>query len=120
MRACPGATTDRWCAPQMQRFDRAYYQRYYESQTTRVQGPSEVARMAKGITGIIDWVGADLNSVIDIGAGTGLWRDWFAKHRKRVRYRSTDVSAHACKAYGHERRDISRWRARERFDLVIC
>jgi hypothetical protein len=37
-----------------------------------------------------------------------------------VRYRSTDASAYACERYGHERRDVARWRARERFDLVVC
>lgn len=37
-----------------------------------------------------------------------------------MRYRSIDVSPYACARYGHERRDISRWRARRRFDLVVC
>jgi hypothetical protein len=60
--------------------------------------------------------------VLDVGAGPGLWRDWFCAHKKGVRYVSTDVSAYACERYGHEQRDIAHWRARgrERFDLVIC
>jgi hypothetical protein len=37
-----------------------------------------------------------------------------------VKYRSIDVSEYACAKYGHERRDISSWRARQRFDLVVC
>ena len=37
-----------------------------------------------------------------------------------MKYRSVDVSPYACETYGHELRDISGWRARERFDLVIC
>src|SRR5262245_16010207 len=101
-------------------FDAAYYARFYERAATRVQGPREVARLARGITGIIEWVGGSLDSVLDVGAGPGLWRDWFAKHRPRVAYVSTDVSAYACKRYGHVRRDIVRWRARRRFDLVVC
>jgi len=59
-------------------------------------------------------------AVLDVGAGPGLWRDWFKKHRPDVRYVSTDVSAYACKKYGHEQRDISSWRASERFDLIVC
>jgi hypothetical protein len=30
------------------------------------------------------------------------------------------VSAYACAKYGHEHRDIARWRAKQKFDLVIC
>jgi hypothetical protein len=101
-------------------FDRSYYQRFYGTRATRVQGKAEVARLARGTTFIIEWVGGRLETVLDVGAGTGLWRDWFARHRPGVRYRSTDISPHACKRYGHERRDIARWRARQRFDLIVC
>jgi cyclopropane fatty-acyl-phospholipid synthase-like methyltransferase len=101
-------------------FDAAYFDRFYESRATRVYGAAEIARLARGVTGMIGWLGGDLRSVLDVGAGVGLWRDWFAAHRKDVRYRSTDVSAYACQRYGHEQRDIARWRARERFDLVVC
>jgi hypothetical protein len=102
------------------RFDAAYFGRYYESRRTRVHGPREIARLARGVTGMIAWLGGDVRAVLDVGAGAGLWRDWFAKHRPAVRYLSTDVSAYACERYGHEQRDIARWRGRERFDLVIC
>jgi len=101
-------------------FDAAYFDRFYESKATRVYGPTEIARLARGVTGMIGWLGGDLRNVLDVGAGIGLWRDWFAAHKKDVRYRSTDVSAYACERYGHEQRDISRWRVRERFDLIVC
>lgn len=102
------------------RFDAAYYARFYESPATRVYGPRRVAMLARGVTGFIGWFGGRLESVLDVGAGTGLWRDWFTTHKKGVRYRSIEISPYACATYGHELRDITRWRARERFDLVIC
>lgn len=102
------------------RFDRAYYRRFYESRRTRVMGAAEVGRLAQGVTGLIDWFKGDLRTVLDVGAGTGLWRDWFKKNRKGVRYRSTEVSAYACEKYGHEQRDIARWRGKEKFDLIVC
>jgi hypothetical protein len=37
-----------------------------------------------------------------------------------VKYVSTDVSAYACAKYGHEHRDIARWRGKDRYDLVVC
>ena len=101
-------------------FGADYFDRFYESRATRVYGPKEIARLARGVTGMVGWLGGDLEAVLDVGAGVGLWRDWFAKHRPSVKYRSTDVSAYACERYGHEQRDIARWRARERFDLIVC
>jgi hypothetical protein len=101
-------------------FDAAYYRRFYESVKTRVQGPREVARLAEMVVRIIEHAGGRIGNALDVGAGTGLWRDWFAKRAPNVRYRSTDVSDYACERYGHELRDISVWRARERFDLIIC
>jgi hypothetical protein len=101
-------------------FDANYFQRFYESHSTRVYGHEQVSYLARGITGLVQWFGGDIERVLDVGAGTGLWGDWLREHMPHVRYRSVDVSDYACRRYGHERRDISRWRARERFDLVVC
>ncbi|HXN55345.1 MAG TPA: class I SAM-dependent methyltransferase [Myxococcales bacterium] len=102
-----------------ERFDAAYFRRFYGARG-RVHGPREIAQLARGLTGLAAWLGQPIASVLDVGAGIGLWRDWFARWRPSVHYRSTDVSAYACRAYGHERRDIATFRARERFDLIIC
>ena len=101
------------------RFDEAYYRRHYHERS-RVHSAREIARLASGVTGLAEWLGLELERVLDVGAGPGLWRDWFRRHRPRVRYRSTDFSPYACARYGHERRDLSRWRSRERHDLVVC
>lgn len=101
-------------------FDAAYFRRYYESRRSRVYGKEQIDHLARGVTGLVGWFGGEIERVLDVGAGTGLWGAWFAEHLPAARYRSVDVSAYACAKYGHERRDISRWRARERFDLVVC
>jgi hypothetical protein len=101
-------------------FDRKYYDRFYETKQTRVHGPAEIARLCTGVTAFLEWWNHPLATVLDVGAGTGLWRDWFREHRPKVKYRSTEFSEYACQKYGHEQRDISRWRAKERFDLVVC
>jgi hypothetical protein len=102
-----------------QRFDAAYYRRHYGGRS-RVHSPAEVARLAGAVTGLAAWWGLPLETALDVGAGPGHWRDWFRRHRPAVRYRSVDLSPWACRQYGHERRDLARWRARSRFDLVIC
>jgi 2-polyprenyl-3-methyl-5-hydroxy-6-metoxy-1,4-benzoquinol methylase len=101
-------------------FDADYFRRFYESRRTRVYGREQVAHLARGVTGLVQWFGGEIERVLDVGAGTGLWGDWLREHMADVHYRSVDVSEYACRRYGHEWRDISRWRARERFDLVVC
>jgi hypothetical protein len=101
-------------------FDAAYYDRFYESKKTRVQGPKEVAKLATAVVQVVELVHGPIHSVLDVGAGPGLWRDWFAKERPHTAYRSTDVSAYACTRYGHEKRDIAKWRAKKTFDFVVC
>ena len=100
--------------------DAAYYERFYESKKTRVLDKAQVAHLALGVTEMVKWFGGDLRAVLDIGAGTGMWRDWFASHRPNVRYVSTDSSEYACKRYGHVQRDIASWRGKRKYDLVIC
>jgi SAM-dependent methyltransferase len=100
------------------RFDRSYYRRYYLG-PRRVHGARDIAHLASGVAGLAAWLGVDVRSVLDVGAGTGLWGRWFRRHRPRVELRSIDVSEYACRAFGHERRDISAWRTRRTFDLVV-
>jgi hypothetical protein len=113
------AAVPRAAAPDAQ-FDEAYYHRFYGQRRTRVQGPPEVARQCRAILAVARWQGIAVRSVTEIGAGTGLWRDWFARHQPAVRYVSTDVSRFACRQFGHRRLDIAAARLPGRFDLVVC
>jgi hypothetical protein len=101
-------------------FDAGYFRRYYESRRSRVYGAEQIDHLARGVTGFVRWFGGDIDRVLDVGAGTGLWRDWFQANLPSVEYRSIDVSEYACRKFGHELRDISVWRGRRKFDLVIC
>ncbi|MEI6225846.1 MAG: class I SAM-dependent methyltransferase [Deltaproteobacteria bacterium] len=105
--------------PARERFDEAYYRRHYRG-PDRVHSASQVGRLASGVAGLADWLGVDLRAVLEVGAGPGFWRAWFRRHRPAVRYVSTDASPFACKRYGHLLRDVSAWRPRGRFDLVVC
>jgi hypothetical protein len=101
-------------------FDARYFRRYYESRRSRVYGAEQVACLAQGVAGFVGWFGGEIEAILDVGAGIGLWKNWFATHRPEVKYVSIDVSDYACATYGHERRDITRWRSKRRFDLVVC
>ncbi len=101
-------------------FDEVYFRRYYDQRRSRVYGRQQIDHLARGVTGFVRWFGGEVNAVLDVGAGTGLWGAWFRKHSPGSRYRSIDVSEYACAKYGHELRDIASWRARAKFDLVVC
>jgi hypothetical protein len=100
------------------RFDGRYYDRFYGADGAH--DPARIAHLAAGVHGFARWWGVNVRSVLDVGAGMGMWRDWYRTTHPEVRVRSTDVSAHACATWGHEQRDITTWRPRQRFDLVIC
>jgi len=99
-------------------FDAGYYRRYYRDRP--VHGRARVGHLAAGVAGLMAWWGVPLRSVLDVGAGPGYWRDWFARERPVVRYRSVDVSPYACDRYGHQQADIATWRPPGRYDLVVC
>jgi len=99
-------------------FDASYYRRFYRD--CPVHDRRRIAQLASGVTGLSAWWGISLRSVLDVGAGTGLWRDWFGAERPQVAYRSIDVSDYACRRYGHEQADISRWQPETPSDLVVC
>lgn len=102
------------------RFSESYFQRYYETNDSRVYSAEQIDHLARGVTGFVRWFGGDVRTILDIGAGTGMWGRWFRKHLPTARYKSIDVSRYACSKYGHEHRDIATWRGKQKFDLIIC
>lgn len=102
----------------MTRFGADYYRRFYGR--GGVHDRRSIARLASAVHGMCAWWGVAPRSVLDVGAGPGLWRDWYRQEHPNVRVTSTDVSEYACEKFGHERRDIASWRPTRSFDLVIC
>lgn len=101
-----------------QRFDASYYRRFYSS--TPVHSRKKVEELAAAVHAMCSWWDVPVKSMLDVGAGLGYWRDWYAKTHPRIKRLSVDISEHACEKFGHEQRDISEWRPRIPFDLVVC
>ncbi len=102
------------------RFDEAYYHRFYESPQTRVLSPEGHANLAEYVFAFARYNHIEMKSVLDIGAGIGLWKNWIDKHQKGVQYTGTEVSQVMCKRFGWMHRDIARWRDRKKHDLIVC
>lgn len=107
-------------AERFRRFDEAYYHRFYEDPKTRVVSAEEHANLAEFVFAFARWNGVDIKSVLDIGAGIGLWQQWLESHHKGVEYLGTEVSQAMCKQHGFQNRDIARWRDRKKYDLIVC
>ncbi len=101
-------------------FDAAYYRRYYQDPKTRIYDRARHAHLIEGVMGLLSWFGWPVQSVLDVGAGVGWWKDWLKKHRKDVRYLGTELEASTCRRYGHLQADVRELRLDETFDLVIC
>lgn len=99
-------------------FDDAYYRRFYT--LNPVHDRRAVATLATAVHAMCAWWDAPVRSVLDVGAGPGWWRDWYREHHPGVRVTSVDVSEHACREFGHQRRDIAEWAPGRPFDLVVC
>jgi hypothetical protein len=102
------------------RFDAAYYSRYYLDPETRIYDRPRHARLVAGIVNLIEWLGGPLDTVLDVGAGVGWWGEWFRKHRRGVRYTSTEFEREICRRYGHRQADLRTLRLAATFDLVVC
>jgi trans-aconitate methyltransferase len=101
-----------------QTFDAEYYRRFYGRHG--VHDRRRLGHLATAVHEMCAWWGVRPRSVLDVGAGTGMWRDWYRLNHPNVRVVSIDNSVHACARFGHQRRDITSWRPARSFDLVIC
>lgn len=103
-----------------ERFGTEYYARFYEDPKTRVHDGTQIAALGRAISGFAEWFGLPLRSALEVGAGTGLLRDWFRAQHPALSYVSTEVSRYAADRFGHELLDISKTVPKRQFDLVIC
>ena len=66
------------------------------------------------------WWGVNIRTVLDVGAGMGMWRDWYLDNHPNVAVQSIDISEHACATWNHELRNIVDWTPPRKADLVVC
>lgn len=103
-----------------EKFDAAYFARYYFARDTRIAEPSHFARLAGFATAYLDYLGCRVDSVLDAGCGAGLLHDGLRRAWPRVRIDAFDASAYACARYGWEHASLTSYEPRRCYDLVIC
>lgn len=103
-----------------ERFDAAYYRRFYGDPRTRVIDAKAVGRLAEFVSSYLRHLGLPLRSALDVGCGLGLWQAALRKTHPRVQYQGVEVSGYLCEKHGWEQSSVVDFRSKRQFDLVIC
>lgn len=101
-------------------FDAAYYKRYYKDRRTRVADAESCALLAGFVFSYLDYLRLPIDSVLDIGCGTGLWKREVQRRYPEAKYVGVEASEYACQTYGWEQGSVVDYKPAEDFDLVIC
>ena len=102
------------------RFDREYYERYYQDPRTAVTSAHEMRARAALIAAYCDYVGLPVRRLLDAGCGTGLLRAPLMRRLRRASYVGLELSQYLCARHGWEHGRIEDYRSAVPFDLVVC
>ena len=101
-------------------FDRDYYRRYYEDPKTRVAGDADAQKLAQLLGAYCRYLDQPVRNVLDLGAGMGQMRAALRSEFPRASYLGVEHSEYACRRYELQQGSVASFKARGRFDLVIC
>lgn len=103
-----------------ERFDAAYYARFYGNEASRVSSQQAIDRLAGFVCSYLDYLQQPVRRVLDVGCGLGHWRAPILQHYPRATYVGMELSAHLCEQHGWIQGSITERMPRGQFDLVIC
>jgi trans-aconitate methyltransferase len=101
-------------------FDADYYTRYYRNAATRVTEQVETERLARFVGSYMKYVGQPVRNMLDLGCGLGQLQKPLRAEFPDARYIGVERSEYACERYGFVQGSVTDFKARGRFDLVIC
>ena len=109
-------------------YDEAYFTKWYRDPGTRVHAPDSVRRKVRMVAGVAEYfLGRELRTVLDIGAGEGAWRAELRRIRPGIRYVGVDPSEYVVAKYGKRRNirlgafeQIPSMTLGRGFDLIVC
>ena len=102
------------------RFNPAFYQRFYANPRTRVTTQGEMARRAGVVAALVAHLDLPVRRILDAGCGLGWMRRPLLKAFPRAVYEGLEVSEHLCKRLGWINESLAAYKPRARFDIVIC
>jgi 2-polyprenyl-3-methyl-5-hydroxy-6-metoxy-1,4-benzoquinol methylase len=109
-------------------YDEAYFTKWYRDPRTRVHSPDSVRRKIRMVAGVAEYfLGRKLRSVLDIGAGEGMWGRELRRMRPGLRYLGVDPSEWVVARYGRRRNirlgsfeQLASLQLGRGHDLIVC
>jgi SAM-dependent methyltransferase len=109
-------------------YDEAYFTKWYRNPRTRVHSPDSVRRKVRMVVGIAEYfLSRKLRSVLDVGAGEGVWGREIRRLRPGVRYLGIDPSPYAVARFGSRRNirlgsfeELPTLKLGRGYDLIVC
>ena len=102
------------------RFDKAYYDRFYRNSSTRAVSPAQCRRQAAFIASYLRYLELPVKRIVDLGCGLGRTLDALGEAFPKASLTGVEVSDYLCQKYGWVNADILGFQPRARFDLVVC
>jgi SAM-dependent methyltransferase len=109
-------------------YDEAYFTKWYRDPRTRVHTPDSVRRKVRMVAGVAEhFLGRKLRSVLDVGAGEGVWGRELRRMRPGLRYLGVDPSEYVVARHGRRRNirlgsfeQLPDLRLGRGYDLIVC
>jgi 2-polyprenyl-3-methyl-5-hydroxy-6-metoxy-1,4-benzoquinol methylase len=101
------------------RFDKAYYDRFYRNPETRAVTPAAVRRQAQFIAAYLQHLEVPVRQILDMGCGTGLLLRALGKALPKSNVRGVEFSDYLCETYGWQQGSVVDVNAGDA-DLVVC
>lgn len=106
-------------APVRTEFDNAYYARFYGDAETRISDAEEDLKLVRFVTSYLDYLGVRVQTVLDVGCGTGRWKAALHTLDPNLEYTGVEVSEAMCQEHGWHQGSVVDWDGPPA-DLVIC
>lgn len=111
-----------------ERYDRAYFDRWYRDPKTRVKSSAAIQRKAALALSVAEYyLERPVRTVLDVGCGEGNWFPALRSLRKGIRYTGIDSSRYAVERYGKSRNillgsfaSLEELRLADSYDLIVC
>ena len=103
-----------------ERFDAAYFNRFYRNPKTRVATPGEVRAQANFIASFLRYLDVPVRSILDIGCGLGHLLNALGAAFPRARTEGVEASSYLCETLGWRRGVLPDYAPPRPFDLVVC
>jgi predicted TPR repeat methyltransferase len=102
------------------RFDKAYYDRFYRNPSTRAVTPAATRRQATFIAAYLRYLDVTVQTITDVGCGTGVLLRALNREFPKARATGVEFSEYLCRTYGWTRGSVADYLPEEQSDLVVC